>query len=89
MLGDAEDDEKPDFLQFWKDLCLKYPVLSAAALDIICSPMTEVTVERLFSHMSFILSPLRNRLTGEILEAILFLRLNNKFETPTEEKKPK
>lgn len=72
-------DARPDSLRYWKSKVSKFPILAAAALDIVCSPMTEVSVERLFSHLSFILSPLRNRLKGEILDDILFLRLNNKF----------
>lgn len=32
------------------------------------------------TDMSYILDPLRNRLTGEILDVILFLRLNDRFD---------
>jgi predicted component of viral defense system (DUF524 family) len=41
--------------------------------------MTEVTVERMFSHLNFILDERRSCLKGEILDDILFLRMNSKF----------
>lgn len=80
MLEEADvADGKPDAFKYWKDSVLKFPTLAPAALDIICAPMTEVSVERLFSHLGYILNPLRNSLVGEILDDILLLRLNRKF----------
>lgn len=39
-------------------------------------PITQVSVERPFSALAFILSPLRNSLSAESLENILLIRLN-------------
>lgn len=72
-------DEKPDSLKFWMNSEDQYPILAPTALDIVTAPMTEVSVERLFSHMNFVLNPRRNCLKGDILEDILFLRMNRKF----------
>lgn len=66
VLSDDDMNEKPDALGFWKECYWKYPTIAPAALDLICSPMTEVSVERLFSHLSFILHPLRNRCDSTI-----------------------
>lgn len=81
MLLKEEVQSKPDAIKYWKENLYQYPTLGPAALDLICCPMTEVSVERLFSHMSYVLSPLRNRLTGDILQDILFLRVNNRFSS--------
>lgn len=59
----------------------KFPILAPTALDLISCPMSEVSVERLFSHLAYILSPLRSRLTGDILQDIIFLRVNNRFSS--------
>jgi hypothetical protein len=70
---------KPDALKYWEEKCEALPILSRIALDIVCVPMTEVTVERLFSHLNFILTKRRNRTKGSLIKDILFLRLNKKF----------
>ena len=49
------------------------------ALAIISTPVTEVSVERLFNHLKFIQNKHRFRLSGPLLEDILFLRMNNVF----------
>lgn len=77
-------DGKFDAIKYWNESSSKYPTLAPVALDLVCSPMTEVSVERLFSHLGYILNPQRNSLSGEILNDILFLRLNNKFSQFTD-----
>lgn len=79
ILMQEEIQETPDAINYWKRSATMYPILSQVALDLVCVPVTEVSVERLFSHLAFILNPLRNRLTGDILEDILFLRMNKRF----------
>lgn len=79
MINKTDVQLKPDSIVYWKSHSSKYTILGPTALDLISCPMTEVSVERLFSHLSFILCPLRNRLTGDILQDILFLRLNRRF----------
>lgn len=73
--------KRPSLILWWNELTEEYPHLSNVALDIISAPVTEVTVERLFSHLKIILSKHRSRLVGDLLEDILFLRLNKQFES--------
>ena len=54
-----------------------FPLLSVIALDIICAPVTEVTVERLFSHLKLILTKFRSSMKPDLLDDILFLRMND------------
>lgn len=65
-------------MEFWKDQ-KQLPVLKEIVLDIISVPVTEVSVERMFSHLNFILNAHRSTLRADLLEDILFLRMNNKF----------
>lgn len=67
-----------DIAMFWKTQT-DFPLLSRIALEIISIPVTEVSVERLFSHLNFILSKHRAVMQAELVEDILFLRLNKKF----------
>lgn len=80
MMNETEPQEMPEALKYWKSSKSKFPILAAAALDIISCPMTEVSVERLFSHLNLILSPRRTCLKGDILQDVLFLRVNKRFE---------
>lgn len=66
-------------MEFWKNQ-KHFPVLKEIALDIISAPVTEVSVERLFSRLNFILNPHRAALNAGLLEDILFLRMNRTFE---------
>jgi len=61
-------------LQWWQQR--KNWAICPAAMVLSCLPATQVSVERLFSAMANVLTDKRNRLTGEILDAVLFLRLN-------------
>lgn len=65
-------------MDFWKNQ-KAFPVLKGIALDIISVPVTEVSVERLFSHLNFILNPHRSNMNQGLLEDVLFLRMNNAF----------
>ena len=70
----------PNIIVWWNEMSEQYPTLSIAALDVILAPVTEVTVGFLFSHLKFIRSKHRSRLTGQLLEEILFVRINKQFE---------
>ena len=70
--------------EFWKAQT-QFPMLKSAVFDIISAPMTEVSVERLFSHLNFILNKHRSSLQGEILDDILFTRMNKKFSSTCED----
>jgi hypothetical protein len=66
-------------MEFWKSKVGELPLLSSLAMDIMAVPPTEVSVERLFSHLKIVLTDRRNRLSSNLVESILFLRLNKKF----------
>ena len=70
---------KTDPTTFWKIHGAKLPQLSSIALDIISVPVTEVTSERLFSHLNIVFNKLRAKLDTDVLNDILFLRWNQKF----------
>ena len=63
-----------DVFHFWRS----YPSKELRMLaEVACSvPVTQVSLERLFSALRYILSDVRNRLREDIIDAILFLRLN-------------
>lgn len=63
-------------MHFWTENRFKFPILSTLATTIFAVPPTEVTVERNFSSLTFILNKYRNRLSDENLEMVLFLELN-------------
>ena len=76
-----------DIMDFWKKQKLAFPLLSIVALTILSIPITEVDVERLFSHLTFIHSKLRNCLTSSMISNIIFLRMSSKqdFNCETDE----
>lgn len=65
-------------MEIWKNQ-ETFPVLKEIAADILSIPVTEVSVERMFSHLTFILNRYRSSLKADLLEDIMFLRLNKKF----------
>ena len=66
-------------MEFWKNRKTLQLFLSRAAIDIISAPVHEISVERLFSNLNFILNKHRSVLSSSLLEDILFLRMNRKF----------
>ena len=54
---------------------LEEPLLTTAKV-LSAMPITQISVERLFSSMQFILSDQRLSMTQELLESILYLRAN-------------
>lgn len=63
--------------QYWGKMKCVYPDLYTVAVNVIGVPTTQVTVERAFSALKFILSPQRTNLSEEMLEDILYIRLNH------------
>ena len=60
----------------WKIIdTLDEPLLTTAKI-LSAMPVTQVSVERLFSSMKFILSDHRANMKQDLLDAILFLRAN-------------
>lgn len=66
-------------LQYWAEKRIRFPILASLAEVLFGVPGTQVSVERLFSSLTFILNPLRSKLTGDILDDILIIR--NNFES--------
>ena len=69
--------QRMDCVEWWMKNQENFPLLSVIALDIICAPVTEVTVERLFSHLKLILTKFRSSMKPDLLDDILFLRMND------------
>jgi hypothetical protein len=45
-----------------------------------CLPVSQVSVERIFSALRLIMTDYRHELKGETLDAVLFIRMNNLYE---------
>ena len=67
----------------WKIIdTLDEPLLTTAKI-LSAMPVTQVSVERLFSSMKFILSDHRASMKQDLLDAILFLRANGQLDEET------
>lgn len=77
---DGQTIAKLDVTEFWRKQAQEPTAplfkLASVALDIICSPVTEVTAERLFSHLNFVYSKHRSSLKSDIIEEVLFCQWN-------------
>lgn len=67
-----------NIIDYWKAQRFSSPLLSNIALTVLSIPVTEVDVERLFSHLTFIHSKLRNCLSDKLISDVLFLRMSSK-----------
>ncbi|XP_018406377.1 PREDICTED: zinc finger BED domain-containing protein 4-like, partial [Cyphomyrmex costatus] len=68
-----------NILEFWQEKSTIDPELYKLARVTLAVPATQVSVERLFSGLKFILSPLRTNVNEEILEDQLLVRANRIF----------
>ncbi|CAH1732242.1 unnamed protein product [Aphis gossypii] len=68
---------KADVINYWKENKIAKPELFELAQILMAVPATQVSVERSFSGLKFILSDLRSSLSSDILEDILIIRGNN------------
>ncbi|CAK9296366.1 unnamed protein product [Gordionus sp. m RMFG-2023] len=62
---------------------LEHPELYILSKILFAVPATQVSVERSFSHLKFILSPHRSRMSEQLLEDIMLIRLNKIFKIDT------
>lgn len=74
-----EEDTLPrtddfDVLAWWKSNGLKYPILMMIARDILAIPVSTVASESAFSTSGRFLTPHRNRLHPNVLEALMCTR---------------
>jgi len=67
-------------LEFWDSdtIKLQYPQLHTLAKVIMSVPATQVSVERTFSQLKYVLNDLRMRLKSENISDILLIRCNEK-----------
>lgn len=72
---------KNNILQFWDEQKNDQPELYKLAMIVLSVPATQVSVERLFSGLKFILSPLRTNIKENILEDQLLVRANRIFSS--------
>ncbi|XP_029167403.1 uncharacterized protein LOC114937896, partial [Nylanderia fulva] len=72
-------NRKTNILQFWEEKRKSQPELYKLAMVVLSVPATQVSVERLFSGLKFILSPLRTNVNERILENQLLVRSNRIF----------
>ena len=68
---------KADVLQFWETQRMIQPELYLLATTVLAIPSAQVSVERLFSSLGFILNPLRFNLGSERIDDILILHGND------------
>ena len=59
------------------DIISKYPrIVQPVSRIISCLPCTQVSVERMFSHLKLVLRENRARMGNELTDAIVFMRTN-------------
>lgn len=71
---------KAKILDFWKEIGPKFPLLKYVSTVILAAPATQVSVERCFSTLKYVLSDLRTSLSEQKLEDILLIKINHNFE---------
>ncbi|KAE8739238.1 hypothetical protein FOCC_FOCC015268 [Frankliniella occidentalis] len=69
-------DRKTSILKWWEDRKIAYPELYEVAKVVHAIPSTQVSVERLFSALRFIMHHLRSNLNGKMVEDLVLI-LNN------------
>lgn len=68
-----------DIVLYWEGRKYSDPELYSLATTILAVPMTQVSVERTFSHLKFILNTLRSNLSPSLVNDILVVRCNRLF----------
>lgn len=66
-------------IRYWAERKTSHKELYELFLITNSVPITQVSVERAFSSLAFILSPARNSLASDTLENILLVRLNREI----------
>lgn len=72
-------NRKINVLQFWEERKHNQHELYKLAITVLAVPATQVSVERLFSGLKFILSSLRTNIDERTLENQLLVRVNRIF----------
>ena len=66
-----------NLITFWLSMKKELPILYSVAVSILSILATEVSVERTFSMLKFILSDVRMRIKAEILDKLITLKFNS------------
>lgn len=66
-------------LSFWNEHREQFPEIYEVAIILIGIPASQSTIERSFSHFGFVFSCRRCNLASNLLEDILFIRLNKEL----------
>eukprot|EP00102_Acyrthosiphon_pisum_P019235 XP_016656445.1 PREDICTED: uncharacterized protein LOC107882526 [Acyrthosiphon pisum] len=69
-----------NIIEYWSSFINSKPELHKLAMVVLAVPATQVSVERAFSGLKFILSDLRSSLKTDMLENILMIRNNHTFK---------
>jgi hypothetical protein len=72
-------DKDTNVLQYWLGRKSSNPVLFQLSQIVLSVPATQVSVERLFSSLKFILSSQRSQMSEELLNNVLIIRANKLF----------
>ena len=70
----SSPDEDP--LKWWKQNEHRFPQIAIVAKRVLAVPATSVPSERIFSATGLLINKLRNRLSSEIVDAIVFMNKN-------------
>ena len=79
FLSEPRLDQKENIVEYWYGRRVSHPILYALSKVVLAMPATQVSVERLFSGLKFILSLQRLQLTKDLLNDIMFLSANDIF----------
>ena len=71
--------EENEPLKWWRDNEKKFPILTILAKKYLAIPSSSVPSERLFSDAGQQITLLRNRLSSQSVDHVLFLKQNKKF----------
>lgn len=69
-------DRKVDLLTFWSENKNTNPQLYKLAMIVLAIPMTQVSVERVFSAAEYVFSDLKGGMSSDLLQDILLIRCN-------------
>lgn len=67
---------KTNIMDYWNNLKFEEPQLYELAIVLLSVPVSQVSVERAFSSLSYIFNNYRSRLSPNVLNQVLLLRLN-------------
>lgn len=72
----SADSSQETVLNFWNSQKKNYPILYQVSQVVFSIPGTQVSVERLFSEMKFVINDLRASLLAESIDDIMLVRRN-------------